>query len=205
MLTLYITRHGETIWNTERRMKGWADSPLTKKGIKNAASLGGRMKQINLDAIYASSSKRTEETANLIRGDRDTPIILNDDLKEINMGEWEGKRFLQSRGNYPEAFHSFWNTPHLYKPVGGESFEQLKDRVLKAMNFIQEEHTSGNVLVVTHSVVIKTLLAFFKNSPLENIWDPPYIHDTSLTVVELGEGKSNIVIEGDISHRNEQM
>lgn len=71
MITLYITRHGETEWNTEKRMQGWSDSNLTVKGGEHAALLGNRLKEVSFDAIYSSPSKRTELTAGLIKGDKD--------------------------------------------------------------------------------------------------------------------------------------
>lgn len=201
MLTLYITRHGETDWNTQKRMQGWSDSELTKNGKRNAVLLGDRVKEINFDAIYSSPSKRTEVTAHLIKGDRDIPVILDDKLMEINMGKWEGQTFSFIQDKYPDEFYSFWNTPHLYNSFNGESFYGLENRVLKSITSIQEKHSSGNILIVTHSVVIKTLLAYFKNLPLENLWEPPFIYDTSLTIVELIEKEYNIVIEGDVTHR----
>lgn len=201
MLTLYITRHGETVWNTQKRMQGWSDSDLTENGISNAVSLGDRMKEIKLDVIYTSPSKRTITTANLIKGEREIPIILDENLREINMGIWEGQTLSDIEQKYPIEYDAFWNTPHLYKPLNGESFAMLHKRVLNAINSIQDKHSAGNILIVTHSVVIKTLLAFFKNYPLEKLWEPPFIHDTSLTVIHLNGNKSNIVLEGDLSHR----
>ncbi|MFJ7970900.1 histidine phosphatase family protein [Psychrobacillus sp. NPDC096389] len=201
MLTLYITRHGETVWNTQKRMQGWSDSDLTENGISNAVSLGDRMKEIKLDVIYTSPSKRTITTANLIKGEREIPIILDENLREINMGIWEGQTLTDIEQKYPIEYDAFWNTPHLYKPLNGESFAMLHKRVLNAINSIQDKHSAGNILIVTHSVVIKTLLAYFKNYPLEKLWEPPFIHDTSLTIIELTGNKNNIVLEGDLSHR----
>ncbi|MCE7793177.1 histidine phosphatase family protein [Salipaludibacillus sp. CUR1] len=202
MLTLYITRHGETVWNTQKRMQGWSDSELTENGIENAVALGDRLREVDFDAIYTSPSKRTLLTADLIKGKRDVPFFLEDNLREINMGEWEGQTFASIEDKYPMEFNSFWNTPHLYKSLNGESFNEVKKRVVKAVNSIEQVHRSGKVLIVTHSVVIKTLLAFFKNYPIEKLWEPPFIHGTSLTVVELNGEERKIVLEGDVTHKN---
>jgi broad specificity phosphatase PhoE len=201
LLTLYITRHGETEWNTQKKMQGWSDSELTKNGKRNAVLLGNRVREINFDAIYSSPSKRAKITAELIKDDRDIPIIIDDNLMEINMGKWEGQAVSFIKEKYPDEFHSFWNAPHLYNSLNGESFDELKNRVLKSITSIQEKHSSGSILIVTHSVVIKTLCAYFKNLPLDKLWEPPFIHDTSLTIVELIEKESNIVMEGDLKHR----
>ena len=200
-LTLYMTRHGETQWNTEKRMQGWSDSALTENGIKNAKLLGNRLKEIEFDAIHTSPSERTVTTAKLIKGDRKIPVILDDHLKEINMGKWEGKTVEFLKNDYPEQLDLFWNAPHQYKSMDGEDFFEVKKRVCHSLKTVRENYSSGNILLVTHSVVIKVLLAIFKDLPMENIWEPPFIHDCSLTVVEIDNDTVRIVLEGDLTYR----
>ncbi|WP_078596557.1 histidine phosphatase family protein [Evansella clarkii] len=201
MLKLYITRHGETVWNTEKRMQGWGDSELTENGVRNAELLRDRLKDTDFAAIYSSPSKRARLTAELIKGERELPVILEDNLKEIHLGEWEGRTVTEIEKTDPDRFHLFWNAPHFYEPQGGESYEELRNRLTAFLKNAEGTHPSGNVLIVTHSAVIKMLSAIFKELPLEKLWDPPYIHDTSLTIAEIDGRGCNIIIEGDISHR----
>lgn len=203
VLNLYITRHGETIWNTEKRLQGWKDSALTENGVENAKLLGERLKDTEFDMIYASPSTRARMTAELIKGDRELIIREEENLREINLGEWEGRTHNDLEEAYPEEYHAFWNTPHLYKTKSGEDFYQLQARVKKVLTRIMGEHKDGNVLLVTHSVFIKALLAHCKNAPIEQLWAPPFIHDTSLTIIEVNNGKVDIKLEGDISHRSD--
>ncbi|MCM3693791.1 histidine phosphatase family protein [Neobacillus niacini] len=200
MITLYITRHGETEWNQEKRMQGWLDSNLTENGIKNAVSLGERLKETELTAIFASPSGRTKATASLIRGERDIPVIYDENLREIKLGQWEGKTHSLIKELYQTQFEAFWNAPHQYTSVEGETFVETRARASKVLNRIKREYKSGNILIVTHSVVIKCLYSFFKNLPIETLWDPPYIHDTSLTIVEMDENGFTLVLEGDTTH-----
>ncbi|RCW50249.1 histidine phosphatase family protein [Paenibacillus prosopidis] len=201
MLTLYITRHGETEWNIQKRMQGWSDSELTQKGIENAISLGNRLMDVNFTAIYSSPSRRTAKTSKLIRGDREIPITFDDQLREINMGYWEGKTQTYIKDNYPNEYQAFWEMPHLFKPCGGESFDTFMDRVFSVFDKIISENKKGSVLVVTHSVVIKAVLSSFKRLPLEKLWEPPFINGTSLTIVEIADtGESTIKLEGCTLH-----
>jgi probable phosphoglycerate mutase len=200
MITLYITRHGETEWNKEKRMQGWLDSNLTESGIKNAVSLGERLKETEFTAIYSSPSGRTKATTSLIRGERDIPVIYDENLKEIKLGQWEGRTHASIKEMYQTEFESFWNTPLQYTSVGGETFEETRARASQVLDRIKREYKSGNMLIVTHSVVIKCLFSFFKNSSIETLWDPPYIHDTSLTIVEMNEDGFKLILEGDITH-----
>lgn len=201
MLTLYITRHGETEWNKEKRMQGWLDSNLTEDGKNSALLLGERLKDIEFTAVFSSPSGRTKTTTALIKGNRDIPIHYDDDLKEMNLGQWEGQTQSSIFEMHPNDYEDFWYTPHLFTPIGGEHFEETKARALKALNAIQNEYADGNVLIVTHTVIIKCLLSIFKNDSIENLWDGPYIHDTSLTKVQVTDNGYTILLEGDISHK----
>ncbi|MEH7885670.1 histidine phosphatase family protein [Bacillus sp. JJ1609] len=200
MLKLYITRHGETVWNVEKRLQGWKDSSLTESGVQNAIALGQALKTTVFESVYSSPSERTVHTAKLIMGDQEIPFHLEQKLREIHMGNWEGRTHAEVAELDTDSFHSFWNTPHLYIAEKGESFLEVQHRVVEAINEIKNLHQTGNILLVTHTVVIKCLLAFYKNLPLEKLWEPPYIHDTSLTVIEISE-EPKILLEGDISHR----
>jgi probable phosphoglycerate mutase len=201
---LYITRHGETEWNVAKKLHGWQDSQLTASGIRNAELLGERLKNIHFDGIYSSPSKRTMKTEEIIRGERKTPEIMTDDrFREMGMGEWEGKTHDYLTEMFPVEYNHFFQAPHLFQNPGGESFIDFHERVKKAMDRINEEYDSGNILLVTHSVFIKSLTAHIKKLPLEKLWSPPYVYDTSLTLIEYNRGNYEIILESDISHRTE--
>lgn len=200
MLTLYITRHGETEWNTQKRSQGWLNSDLTLKGERDAMALGMHLLDIPFKAIYSSTSERTVHTAELIRKNREIPIIREENLREIHLGEWEGKTEDEIKKLYPSDFQAYWNTPSLYKPSKGECFSTLQKRVLKAIDRIKHEQGEGNILIVTHGVVVKTLVAFFKGLELDQLWEPPFIHGTSLTKVELDEREHRIIHIGELKH-----
>jgi len=186
MPTIYLTRHGETEWNLENRLQGWQDSPLTAKGRSHAEKLGRRLQDIPFQAVYSSPSERAYQTAQLICDGWSTPIETDDRLKEIHMGEWEG----QTRGTIEqhdlEGYSAFWKTPHL---------------LLACFKDIQLKHQEETVLIVTHGIAINVLLAHFKGNGLEQLWmSSPFIHGTSLTIIESTEQGYSIVLEGDMKH-----
>lgn len=203
MLNIYITRHGETHWNTENRLQGWKDSELTEKGISNAIALGERLYQTELNAVYSSSSGRAVRTAKLICSDRNIPIHLDDSLKEINFGVWEGKTTKEIEENSREELFHFYHAPHLYnhEPHNGESLQSLKQRVEKVIQQIIAENSEGNVLMVTHGVAIRAILSYFLNVPTEKWWEEPsYIEGTSLTLVQFDGKAFQVGMIGDTAH-----
>jgi broad specificity phosphatase PhoE len=203
MVTLYLTRHGETEWNVEKRMQGWQDSPLTEKGKQDAMRLGKRLEAVDLTAIYASTSGRAFETAQLIRGKRLVPIYADEQLREMHLGDWEGKTHEEIKEMDPIAFEHFWNYPHLYTPRRGERFIDVQNRAFAAIKRIVERHSEGNILIVTHGVVLKAVIARFKNVPLKELWAPPYMYGTSITIVKADGGRFELLLEGDVSHLEE--
>lgn len=204
MTSLYITRHGETVWNSEKRMQGWNDSPLTELGIKQGKWLGERLDDVKFDAIYSSPSGRAFETAKIIRSGRKIDINKLDALREINLGDWEGKTFSEVKEENPEQFYNFFHAAHLYNHQSGESFYDVSGRVVPEVERIISEHPDGNILIVTHTVTLKLIMAHFENRPLNKLWDLPFIHQTSLSVVNIKEKNPHILLHGDISHFKEE-
>jgi probable phosphoglycerate mutase len=202
MTRLYLTRHGQTQWNIEGRMQGSKDSPLTELGINQAIQLGKWIKETKIDVVYSSSSERAQHTSRLVIGDRELKIIPMDELKEMNFGFWEGITFDVIREKHLEQFDAFWNTPHLLKDFPGETFEEFKKRVVTAINGILSENEGKDILVVAHALVIKVLMSYFENIPLEKLFDDRIIHPTSLSVVEVERDEFTVVKYADTSHYN---
>jgi probable phosphoglycerate mutase len=202
VLNLYITRHGETQWNSENRLQGWKDSELTDNGKRNAVALGERLHQIDFTAIYSSPLERAINTAKLIRSDRIIPIQLEESLKEINFGDWEGKVKEEIELHSKQEFFDFWNAPHLYnhEPHNGESLADLKRRVEQVINNIIADNKDGNVLIVTHGVTIRAILSYLMKIPTEKWWDGPFIEGTSLTLAQFDGETFQVKMIGDTSH-----
>ncbi|MBN1487009.1 MAG: histidine phosphatase family protein [Anaerolineae bacterium] len=198
---LYLVRHGQTVWNSQHRMQGWADSPLSERGIEQAMLLGESLKDVHFDAVYASSTGRAMRTAELIRGERDLPVQKVDNLREIHMPTWDGVLVDYVKQHHPEAFEAFVSAPHLYKPVGeGETYEDLSERAVPAIREIAEQHAGQCVLVVSHTLTILTILSHYQGWPLSKLWDGPRIRETSLSVINANSEHSTIERWGDISH-----
>ena len=203
--TLYLTRHGQTEWNLEGRLQGRQDSPLTPQGRLHAQWLSDSLAETRLDAIYSSSSPRALRTAEILRGSRSLEIKAMDELREIDMGGWEGRIGAEIEASSPDAYHAFWNTPHLYEPInGGETFVQLGERVVPAVEQILSDNPGRTILVVTHAGVLNLLMTAFHGQPLSEMWKPPILQSTCLCEVVYDSEGAKVERHGDISHYREQ-
>lgn len=199
-MKIYITRHGQTEWNVEGRMQGAKNSNLTEQGKKEALNLGNSLKDTKIDYIYTSPLTRAYETALLIKRDRDIDVEIYENLKEMNFGIWEGMHSDDVVRDYKEEHYKFWNEPHLYTPIGGETFEVLIKRVKIALSDIINQNKGENILLVTHTVVIKAIYAIVKGYEIKDFWNPPYIKNTCVTILECNEGNYKFMLEADTSH-----
>lgn len=200
-MKLYLTRHGQTEWNLERRLQGWKNSNLTPKGRKGAELLRQRLRHVDLDVIFSSPSMRARETSEIIVKGRNIDINFEDNLREIHSGKWEGKSLSDIEKLYPEEYYAYQNTPDLYKADnGGETFFQLQERAISAIDKIINENKYENVLIVTHGVTARIIIAYFENWPIEKLWETPHIYNTSLTQIDIEGENVSIPLYGDTSH-----
>ena len=187
------------MWNVEKRLQGWLDSPLTESGLSSAGLLAERLKDIEFDKIYASDQKRAVETAKILRGDRNTEIISLEDLRELGFGKWEGMTLQEIQSAYPEEYNTYKQSPDRYQSVGGENLEMLFQRIGRAIDNI----TSGDhsdVLVVSHGVAIRAIISTIMKLPIERFGEIPVYPGTSLTIIE-GEGRDLKILKmADIEH-----
>ena len=185
-LTFYFIRHGKTFWNTEGLMQGHGDSPLTEEGINGAKKTGIALNHIPFVAAYSSVLKRTIATASHIIGERDIPFFHHQGLNEQYFGSWEGQ-LVDTLREHPE-FQQLIKDPANYKAQvnGGETFEQLGERAMKALQDIIEIHAQGNILIVSHGHTLRLLLALLNGATWQNHRDEDKsvsLINTSISVV----------------------
>ena len=201
MVRLYITRHGETKWNTERRLQGWLNSPLTEKGILQGNLLHNAVEMYKISKIYSSPSERALKTAKAARGNLDIEIEIMDELKEMNMGDWEGKTLSEIEKKEPENFGNYWTKPHLFVKNSGEDFFDLRMRTKKALDLILNDNPEGDILIVTHGVTLKALLSQFTEEDFFKFWTRPVLEQASISMVEIDENNHGTIrLYGDTRH-----
>jgi broad specificity phosphatase PhoE len=138
--TIYYMRHGETDWNVEGRLQGGVDTPLNELGLTQAAHAGRVLADLfarqGLDAsklvFVASPLQRACRTMDLVRAELRLPrggYALDDRLREIGYGHWEGSTLAQARVSHPELYASRERDKWSALPPGGESYASVQLRM----------------------------------------------------------------------------
>lgn len=169
-MKLYFIRHGQTDWNNEGKIQGSRDTELNEIGLNQAVELSNKVLDSNLkfSRIYSSKQKRALKTAEILGSYTNVECIPTDGLEEVNLGVWEGLSWKEVRDTYPKEYEEWYHNRRYSGAHKGESYQDMIDRVLKALRGIIADN-KDNVVIVTHSAVIKCLLCYITNTPFENM------------------------------------
>ena len=198
MLRLYFMRHGETVWNTERRYQGMTDIELSEEGLRQAECAAKRFKNIKIDKIYASPLKRAMKTAEKIAAEKGLEIISEDDFREIHFGEWEGKTVPELTEKYGESYTNFIREPHKYGFPGEGSVENVINRIKPGIDRLIAEE-KGNVLIVSHGGIIRLMIMYIMG--LDSSWfTKMWINNTGVSIIEIKDGRKLLLTLNDSAH-----
>lgn len=163
---IYITRHGQTDWNVQKKVMGRCDEPLNEFGLKQASETRNNLLNTDIDLILCSPLQRAKQTADVINKDRNIPIIYDERIIERDFGEFEGKQTKDF------DFHGYWN---YYKNEQYESAENIQaffKRIYSFLDDITKRYKGKNVLIVAHGgVSIPVACYFYNNIPEGSLVD----------------------------------
>jgi probable phosphoglycerate mutase len=180
---LLLCRHGQTGFNAALRFQGQLDEPLSELGRAQARKLAERLAEIPLDAAYASDLWRARETALLALEGRDVPLHLDERLREIAFGRWEGLTFAEIKLRFPDDVAARERDRVHYAIPGGESLAQMSQRVAGFLREILPQHVGQTLLVIAHGGTVNALLATLLDIPLTSWWRLRN-HNANLSVID---------------------
>jgi len=154
---LLLIRHGETAWNAEHRVQGQLDIPLSPLGVLQSARLAECLANEPIDAVYSSGQSRAWLTAAPLAARLGLEVIAEPRLRERSFGIFEGLTLDEIAERYPPEFKKWRERNPAWRPDGGESGQQLIDRVLSAVSDIGTKHPSQTVVLVSHGGVLDVL------------------------------------------------
>jgi len=156
--TIWLIRHGLTD-GADDRCCGRYDVRLSADGIRQAKAIATRLARESIANVYSSHLSRAVETARIVVEPHGLPFRTLDELAEMNFGDLEGLRYEEIQQRYPDIFHSWMTRPTETRFPNGESFTQMKARVLRALDLLLYRHRNQSIAIITHAGVIRLMLA----------------------------------------------
>ena len=167
---IVLVRHGETDYNREGRWQGsGTDVPLNDAGRAQAravaAALAGRFDG-RVTAAYTSDLIRARETAVILAERLDVPVCEEPGLRELSHGRWEGRTHAEVEARWPEEYAIYEADPYRTRRGGGDSYEDLEERVWPALERIADRQAGKRALAVSHGGPIRLVLSRVLDRPL---------------------------------------
>ncbi len=153
-----IIRHGETMWNVQKRIQGQRNSSLSENGITQAELVAEALAKREFDVLISSDLERAVETAKIINKQLSLTHKYNLNLRERSFGIFEGKNFAEIEEKYPEEFRRYKERNPEFVVPGGESIEQMYDRVTSEIEAIARKFKDQKVLIVSHGLVLEMMM-----------------------------------------------
>jgi broad specificity phosphatase PhoE len=191
--TIYLLRHGEPLQEPGgRRYIGRTDLPLSPAGLRQAEQWHSFFNTIVFSAVFCSDLRRSTQTARIIAHGRPFDITRMPELREVNMGEWEGLPFETVRSTDRPAYDMRGARPADHRPPSGESFRDLHARVVPAFERIAAQ-TAGSFMIVGHAGVNRVLLCHLLGMPLDHLFRIGQYY-AALNIIEANRGGYRVAL-----------
>jgi broad specificity phosphatase PhoE len=198
-MRLILVRHGETEWNRQGRIVGHTEIALNETGRKQAGLLAQALSNEKVSAIYASPLQRTRETAAEISRVLGVGVTFDDALMEIAAGDIDGMTFEEVAERHSDFFQHWMKGDPLLRLPGGESFTDLRNRTWPAVQRIVGKHGDGDVIVVSHTLAIMSIISNALGMDIAN-FRRIRLNVASISILEFKDRNVSLLLFNDTCH-----
>lgn len=167
---VFFLRHGHTQATEQGKLYTDPTAELTTTGKTQAEALGQWLVKQSVDVLFSSSSKRVLTTAQLIGECIKLPPVVIPGLDEWDVGEWEGRAYVDIKAEEPDLYKAWVNDPILNKPPGGESIADVIVRTRAKVQEIVGANCGKKIALVTHAGIIRSAIVGALEMDIKNFW-----------------------------------
>lgn len=201
MTTIYLIRHAEAEGNLYRIAQGQHESNLTDRGRRQVKALERRFADVHIDAVYASDLYRTRATAAAVYKPKGLPLHRCPGLREICVGDWEGRTWGDIARRYPQEMADFGSRMDRWSIPGAETPAEVLARVRAAVEDIARANPGKTLALFSHGYSIRLLLANLQGISLRDTGaKSPTGNNTSVSLLEWDGERLRVVSMNDDSH-----
>ncbi len=199
MTRLILTRHGQTVWNSELRYQGQLDTPLSDLGKQQSLALARALQPYRIDRLLSSDLARCYDTATLVGELIGLRAEMTPELREANYGQWQSLTYAEVRAKFPEAVRRRHDNVVDFCPPGGESLGATFARAKRYLSSYCNRDVDETVLVVTHGGPLRFILAHLLGMPLRNAFKLRF-DNCGISIVENFPDMPEVVTVNDTTH-----
>lgn len=200
-MQLYLVRHGETDYNATGRYQGHMQIELNRTGHTQAALICRRLAKFNhIHAIYSSDLVRCIQTITPLATVLNQPVTLMPDLREIDVGLWEHLTIPEISAQFPTNYAAYLQAPGQTVHMGGESYQQMQTRAMRALHEIISRHQPGeHIAIASHGGTIRAIVCAIIGLDI-NHYNKLWVMNCALTTLTVTHGTIRLASFNDVAH-----
>ncbi|MCY0954058.1 bifunctional RNase H/acid phosphatase [Streptomyces sp. H27-S2] len=201
--TFVLLRHGETALTPQKRFSGsgGSDPELSPAGRRQAAAVAGSLAaRGTVQAVVSSPLRRCRETAQAVADRLGLTVTVEEGLREVDFGAWEGLTFAEVRERFPDDLQAWLDSPRAAPTGGGESFAAATRRISATRDRLLAAHAGRTTLLVTHVTPVKILVRLALGAPPESLFRMELSAASVSEVAYYADGNASVRLLNDTSH-----
>ncbi|MFE5621494.1 bifunctional RNase H/acid phosphatase [Streptomyces virginiae] len=201
--TFVLLRHGETALTPQKRFSGsgGSDPELSPAGRRQAAAVAEALAaRGTVQTVISSPLLRCRETAQAVADRLGLDVTVEQGLREVDFGAWEGLTFAEVRERFPDDLQAWLDSPKAAPTGGGESFAAATRRISATRDRLLAEHAGRTVLLVTHVTPVKILVRLALGAPPESLFRMELSAASLSAVAYYADGNASVRLLNDTAH-----
>ncbi|MFD7558427.1 bifunctional RNase H/acid phosphatase [Streptomyces sp. NPDC059835] len=201
--TFVLLRHGETALTPQKRFSGsgGSDPELSEAGRRQAAAVAEALAaRGTIQTVVSSPLRRCRETAQAVATRLGLTVTVEDGLREVDFGAWEGLTFAEVQERFPDDLQAWLDSPKAAPTGGGESFMAATRRISATRDRLLAAHAGRTVLLVTHVTPVKILVRLALGAPPEALFRMELSAASLSAVAYYADGNASVRLLNDTAH-----
>lgn len=170
MLNILLIRTGQTDYDTQGRIQGTIDLPLSEEGRLQVAGLSEQLAPFNVEAIYAGPGIATQQTAELVAEFLHQKVKSNKNLKNLDLGLWQGMLIADVKSKQPRVYRKWLEHPETLCPPEGETLQAAQERLQDFLVKLIKKHKEGTIALVLPEPLASVLNHLLRDADFGNLW-----------------------------------
>lgn len=201
--TFVLLRHGETALTPQKRFSGsgGSDPELSPAGLRQAAAVAEALAaRGTIQSVISSPLRRCRETARAVADRLGLGVTVEEGLREVDFGAWEGLTFAEVQQRFPDDLQAWLDSPKAAPTGGGESFASATRRISATRDRLLSAHAGRTVLLVTHVTPVKIMVRLALGAPPESLFRMELSAASLSAVAYYADGNASVRLLNDTSH-----